>query len=366
MAAIDVGSKALGRVIRINVTDDSVPTVIEMGFDRLVVERSVNLGVTYTEVTLPIDRPVLEKGKITYSWIDRSGAPAYLYRTRYLDSRRYENLIAAGTPAATAFEDATSDPSDPIEGVGLATQCILTVDQLKQRYLFGVDFRDDAGRFLDDRTFQFYILQAIEWFEHQLDIKLLETTFVEKQDYNINDYQAYNFIQLDNYPVISVEEFNVQYPTGQTVVNYPAEWIRLDKEHGHIRVVPTAGTLSEILIGQGGSYLPAIYNGLHTLPHLFEIRYTAGFEDCRVPANILDLIGMFASLGPFNIFGDLIAGAGIANVSLSIDGLSQSVGTTSSATNAGYGARIIQYLKQIKEQIPVLRRYYKGIRMAVA
>lgn len=358
MGAIDVGSKALGRVIRISVTDDSIPTVIEMGFDRLVVERSTNLGVSWSEVTLPVDRPILEAGKITYSWIDRMGAPAYLYRTRYLDTKR----LAAGE----SFDDATGEPSDPIEGAGLATQCILTVDQLKQRYLFGVDFRNDNGDFLDDRTFQFYILSAIEWFEHQLDIKLLETTIVEKQDYNVNDYQAYNFIQLDNYPVISVEEFNVQYPTGQTVVNYPAEWIRLDKEHGHIRVVPTAGTLSEILIGQGGSYLPAIYNGLQSLPHLFEIRYTAGFEDCRVPANILDLIGMFASLGPFNIFGDLIAGAGIANVSLSIDGLSQSIGTTSSATNAGYGSRIIQYLKQIKEQIPVLRRYYKGIRMAVA
>lgn len=358
MALVDLGSKALGRVIRISVTDDDINTVIGMGFDRLIVERSANLGVSYTEVSLPVDRPILEKDKTTYTWVDRSGAPAYLYRTRYLDTRR----LAAGE----SFDDATSDPSDPIEGSGLATQCILTVPQLKQRYLFGVDFRDDTGKFLDDRTFQFYILAAIEWFEHQLDIKLLETSIVETQDYNVNDYQAYNFLQLDNYPLISVEEFNVQYPTGQTVVRYPNEWIRLDKEHGHLRVVPTAGTLSEILIGQGGSYLPAIYNGLQSLPHLFEIRYTAGFEDCRVPANILDLIGMFASLGPFNIFGDLIAGAGIANVSLSIDGLSQSIGTTSSATNAGYGSRIIQYLKQIKEQIPVLRRYYKGIRMAVA
>jgi hypothetical protein len=75
---------------------------------------------------------------------------------------------------------------------------------------------------------------------------------------------------------------------------------------------------------------------------------------------------MFASLGPFHVFGDLIGGAGIANVSLSMDGLSQTIGTTSSATNAGYGARIINYLKQLKEQIPLLRRYYKGLRMVVA
>ena len=119
-----------------------------------------------------------------------------------------------------------------------------------------------------------------------------------------------------------------------------------------------------MLIGAGGSYLPIIYSGMGNLPHLFEISYVAGFE--KIPPNILDLIGMLASFGPLNIFGDLIAGAGIANVSLSIDGLSQSIGTTSSATNAGYGSRIIQYTKQIKEQIPILRKYYKGIRAHVA
>jgi hypothetical protein len=358
MTLVDLGSKALGRVIRISVTDDDIDSVIEMGFDRLVIERSVNQGITWSEVTLPADRPVLEKGKISYSWIDRSGAPLFIYRTRYLDTKRLAN--------GESFDEASSEPSDPIEGLGLATSCILTVPQLKNRYLFGVDLRNDQGEPIDDRTLQFYILSAIEWFEHQLDIKLLETTFVEKHDYYINDYQAYNYIQLDNYPLISVEEFNVQYPTGQTVVQFPEEWLRIDREHGQLRIVPTAGTLSEILIGQGGSYLPAIYNGLYTLPHLFEVRYTAGFEDCRVPANILDLIGKAASLGPFNIFGDLIAGAGIATVSLSIDGLSQNIGTTSSATNAGYGARIIQYTKEIKDQIPLLRRYYKGIRGVVA
>jgi hypothetical protein len=119
-----------------------------------------------------------------------------------------------------------------------------------------------------------------------------------------------------------------------------------------------------MMIGAGGSYLPVIYGGMGNLPHLFEIEYTAGFT--QLPANVLDVVGMIAAMGPLNIFGDLIAGAGIANVSLSIDGLSQSIGTTSSATNAGYGSRIIQYTKQVKDQIPLLRKFYKGVRSHVA
>ncbi len=346
-----LAAKLVGNVVRVTVNDDSVNEIIEMGFDRIAIERSIDLGVTWAEVTIAMDRPVLEKGKTGYVWIDRAGAATYLYRTKYARTKNLETPVFG-------------DVSDEVEGSGLLASQILTVAQLKSRYLFGIDITDDNGVPMPDETFNFYILTAVEWFEHQLDIKLLPTTFVEMQDYYSSDYNAFNFIHLDNYPVISVESFSVIYPTGSTVIEYPAEWIRLDKECGHLRIVPTAGTLSNMMIGQGGAYLPAIYSGLQTLPHLFQIEYTAGFE--RIPANILDLIGKFASMGPFDIFGDLITGAGIGNLSLSMDGLSQSITTTQSAMYGGYGSRLVSYGKQIKEQIPLLRKYYKGIRMVVA
>jgi hypothetical protein len=75
---------------------------------------------------------------------------------------------------------------------------------------------------------------------------------------------------------------------------------------------------------------------------------------------------MKASMGALNIAGDLIAGAGIATKSLSMDGLSQSISTTASATNAGYGARILQYNKEIDERMKNLRNYYLGIQMVVS
>ena len=54
----------------------------------------------------------------------------------------------------------------------------------------------------------------------------------------------------------------------------------------------------------------------------------------------------------------LIIGAGIANQSLSIDGLSQSIGTTSSAENSGYSARIKSYQTEIKETVGRIRLVY--------
>ena len=71
-------------------------------------------------------------------------------------------------------------------------------------------------------------------------------------------------------------------------------------------------------------------------------------------------IGKTAAINIFHIAGDLILGAGIASFSLGVDGLSQSISSTSSATNAGYGARILGYQDDIKKMMPILQAKYGG------
>ncbi len=63
---------------------------------------------------------------------------------------------------------------------------------------------------------------------------------------------------------------------------------------------------------------------------------------------------------------DLIIGAGIANQSVSVDGVSQSIGTTQSAMFGGASARIEAYNKDLKEVLlPALRMRFGGIRLVV-
>lgn len=78
-----------------------------------------------------------------------------------------------------------------------------------------------------------------------------------------------------------------------------------------------------------------------------------------VPPDIEHVIGLRASLLPLDVAGDLISGAGVANTSISADGLSQTLGTTSSATNAGYGARVLQFERELKGQLKALRAKYR-------
>jgi len=84
-----------------------------------------------------------------------------------------------------------------------------------------------------------------------------------------------------------------------------------------------------------------------------------------VPWNLLYTVGLTAAILPLDVAGDLIAGAGIASTSIGTDGLHQSVNTTSSATNSGYGARVLQFEKELKSRIPALRSKYRSLNFGV-
>lgn len=246
------------------------------------------------------------------------------------------------------------------------TTLLITVAELKARYLHGVDLRDDNGNELPDATLEHYIRSAQAAIAKDLDILLEERTIVdEARDFYGNDYHQYSYIRTSFRPLNQVDRIVAKWPVGSGVIEFNDEWIKADYVSGQINLVPTSGTISAFLVQQDGAFLPML-TGRDYIPSLFRIDYTAGFKTGEVPIDILEVIGMAASLGPFNIAGDLIAGAGIANKSISLDGLSQSIGTTSSATNAGYGARILQYEKQIKEKMTNLRAYWKGMPMVVA
>jgi hypothetical protein len=78
---------------------------------------------------------------------------------------------------------------------------------------------------------------------------------------------------------------------------------------------------------------------------------------------LIRAIGLMAAIAPLDIAGDLIAGAGVGQFSVGVDGLTQSIATTASATSAGYGARIISYQKQLKDVMGSLRAKYRMMNM---
>jgi len=331
--------------IKLEITVEDIDDVLGY-YDQIQVWRSTTtIGGTYTQIaTIP-----LVGGQSVYEYVDTSGASTYWYKTRFENS---------GTSDVSPYSAASLGEEE-------YCQNIISVDELKAIYLFGLDLTNDAGEEFPDIMFEWSIRWAISQVEMLLDLYLCPTVFTdERYDYYFEDYVQWTIIRLRTCPIISVESVKVKWPSDTTVIEFPDAWIQLRGDAGQINVVPTAGSLSQVLLTSGGSFLPLLASGQGFVPNLLSVDFTAGFPEGEVPMDIRDVVGKLACFGPLNVAGDLIVGAGIASKSISIDGLSQSINTTSSATNAGYGARLTQYSKELKETIPRLKQYYKGIRLA--
>lgn len=334
-------------VIKLKIQVNELDNVLTK-FDRIKVYRSTtDIAGVYTELTTAATRIVLVQGQELYVFDDGAGATTYFYKSSYFNS-------------TTTLE---SDAGDPQLGDDPSTANILTVQEVKDIYLFGVDLTDDSGTPFPDIMFERALRAAIGHMEILLDVKMRPTPIVERYDYYANDYQNWTFIRLRQAPIIKVNKVSVKWPSNTAVIDFPPEWISVRKGEGQVNIVPTSGTLSQVLLTAGGSFLPLLASGQDFVPDILEVDYVAGFAEGELPQEIRDAIGMYAAMGPLNIAGALIAGAGIASASIGIDGLSQSISTTSSAENEGYGARILMYRRQLKELLPQLQRYYKGLRL---
>ena len=318
-------------------------------FDQIQVFRSTTgLNGAYVEITDGSTRIPLVIPQIVYQYVDHSGDEAYFYKTQFYNS---------ATGEVSALSDAQQGSGDPALGV-------ISVDELKTNFLFGVDLTDDDGEPFPDSMFQFYIKAAVGWVERKLDIFLRTVVITnEKYHFNRHDVQRNMYVHLINYPVISVESLGVFVPNNQQILDVDLNTVEVDLDTGEIEIIPDT---IQFTLGTNGVWFPMLFNSTKQFPGFYQISYTAGFEKGKIPPELVELVGKVAALGPLNIAGDLVFGAGLAAQSVGLDGLMTSIQTTQSPTNAGYGARITEYWREIKQSLPDLRRYYKGVRMVVS
>jgi len=337
-------------VITINVIVSNLETV-QRSFDQIKVYRSITgIDGVYTEATGTGTRLALETGKSVYAFTDSTGASGYYYKSSYFHSL---SLLESSLSAAQ-------------QGAGDFALNIVSVQELKTNYLFGLDLTNDAGEPMPDSLYEWFIKSSVSWFEHRLQLALRPKPITaELHDYYAEDFREYVFIKTKDYPIIDVSELRFVIPGsgGATIQTFDRANLQLEKEAGHVQVVSGSMGLAS---ASGVPWLPFRYSARRFIPGAFQIDYTAGFASEDIPMVLRDAIAKLASFGPLNPLGDLLGGAGIASQNLSIDGLSQGYTTTSSAMYGGYGARLSQYEKEIKLVIPTLEKYYKGLRMVVA
>lgn len=235
---------------------------------------------------------------------------------------------------------------------------------LRETYFFGIPMTDNYGNPIPDSVLEFYIKKAIGEIEDNLKIKVLPQIVIERKDFRIENWKNFSTLSLNCVPVREIVKVKMKTATHEWV-EIPKEWITIHNPMtGIISFIPVLGSIEGIRLQSIVSFFVPVLTGAIWFPALWEIEYKTGFED--IPEDIADAIGMIASIQLFNIFGDIVIGAGIANISMGIDGISLSVGTTSSAENAVYSARIREYERQLEKfTFPVLKQKYRKISFSV-
>lgn len=321
--------------------------LLDAGYDSFRVEKKTS----FTDAWVPVVGAIfLESDRWNYHFIDPQAKVGYFYRAVL------QNSVTPGTPADI--------PQPQQRAVDVSYEAIMTVQEFRDIYLWGEDsaFITDNGAQQPEYTFAHNIRYGIGKVEKKLNLKLLPTRIVETHDFEREAYARGEWLNLplDEFPVISVESLKLKLP-GQSDYDFPTSWIRVDKDTGALYVVPD---------GVAGSGVMPSMPRQRFVPQGIEVTYFAGMQPGMYQTNegavLKEVVGKEGSFGPLNVGGDLVGGAGLAGTSLSLDGLSQSITTTNSSTNAGFGARLLQYEKELKETYKSLIPYYRGIRMRVA
>jgi hypothetical protein len=250
----------------------------------------------------------------------------------------------------------------------------LTVDAVKANH-FGIDVTDPrTGEHLPDAFYESKIESAVAQVEKMLDIVILPRYLTEHHDFYRSDFESFMYIHTAQKPILQVEVVRLEYGGG-TVFNYPAKWWRVYNLPGHLEMLPTL-----MLSGDGGNLnLSQVYSGYPMIagipytvgnnyaPQMFHLEYIGGMlppsrrgvtQSHEMHPDLWNLIIKITLKEVFQQWGRLIIGAGIANMTLSIDGVSQSIDTTQSAMYGGASADIAQLDRDIDGLYKALKSYY--------
>lgn len=250
------------------------------------------------------------------------------------------------------------------------TGAVISPSELQSLYFYGLNVRSKDGSQMSSDTIRGHILSAQKEVERFLSIKFQPTLIEEKLSYYKSDY-------LNGFPI-----FNTKYPAHEgyaliglinniSQVVYPREWISTssDPDQQNPRLITLVPTGSSNVTGDMNVILTGVMTQLglqryKNIPNYWTVQYRTGFD--ATPIELIDIVGKFAAIKILTILGDLVFGnPGVSNMSLSIDGLSQSTGTVNGAKNSAFGGRIAQYSSDIKESLNRFKTQYRGINMSV-
>lgn len=250
----------------------------------------------------------------------------------------------------------------------------LTPEAVKS-YMFGLEVMDPkTGQPVPNDFYQHTLENAVAQAEQTLDIAIFPRYEVEYHDFHSEEFNSYVYTHVFKRPIIQVERFSLSM-NGRDLYNYPRDWWNVYNLSGHIEVLPSPlmqATSTMGAVSPTGQPFPMVYNlrpgtAMGFAPQMIEVQYVAGLlprtnamhnRQWEMPATLEKYILKLAVREIFQLWGRLLIQPGLASTSLSVDGISESMGTTQSAMYGAVSADITQINADLAELEKGLRSYF--------
>jgi hypothetical protein len=243
---------------------------------------------------------------------------------------------------------------------------ILTPDDMRYTYMWGIDARATNGASYADEQIRFHIESSLAEMERRLNITIrkrriacepVKRNLREGIDYDEEEsyysfrrerIQRSGMITTRRRPVLKVSRLDLLSRNNPMFSLLGA--LTVDKTKGLLRFFNRP-----LGVGDTGR---AIQNALYPYGAdtfdsqlFYAVDYEAGFESAdAIPKDLRAAIGKTCAIELLNIIGDGLM-AGFSSSSLSLDGVSESFSSTQSATSATYGALIKAYTDELEDYI---------------
>lgn len=329
------------------------PAAVCRTFSCIRVYRAATADGPFAEVSNPQTRPQLRPDQARYTFRDATGTASAYYSSSFYnpatgaESSRSETQLGKGDPALS----------------------LVSVQKIRDEYLWGMTLQDRNGNPLPDAVIERGIRTGVAYVERNLGFCLLpKVVEAEPHDYIFDRQGCYGMIHTDLVPLQSVQGVRLSFVRGaQTGFDLPLADLRTVKWEGSIQWVP--GNL--VSVQNYSLFWTQLWSGRlglqgNSVPGAIELSYTAGFKEGEVPADLLDAVCKASCLQPLAVGGDLIGPVGVSSSSISLDGLGQSIGRIASQSGNALASRITAYQSELAASLPKMKAFYLGTRMRVA
>ena len=217
------------------------------------------------------------------------------------------------------------------------TEPLITVDELKSRYLFGIplvaalpDPITKVRAQMNDEMLKDVIRRAAGQAELELGtgVHISPVEVTRRVPFDRAEYRSLGFFRLPEKPILRFTSMKVKTADGSPVYDVPLTWVDPGQfAKGQVNVIP----LMPAFVGQGGTLPSFDAGGAAWLSILgqagwvasyWELVYWTGFEEGHMPAMVNQLVGV---IGAIDVLTRLAATYRISSYSLGLDAASQSV-----------------------------------------